>query len=191
MSSRSSAPTDCASFTWKDKTGNLPDIPVDSIIANPNFPQQVFAGTDWGLYFTDDITAALPTWSRFDNGLPHSMIWDMQIDRGSTTLSVWTRGRGAYVWPLPSAIVLQARVKAQGNKHQVQLKWSPADGGDMDILRNGAVVATTPDDGKANSNLGTRTGEFTYQVCETDSGDCSNEVTVRSRSRPIRLLEGS
>ncbi len=31
------------------------------------------------------------------------MIWDMQIDRGSTTLSVWTRSRGAYAWPLPSA----------------------------------------------------------------------------------------
>ncbi len=93
---------DCASFTWNNKTGNLPDIPVDSIIANPNFPQQVFAGTDWGLYYTDDVTVANPTWYRFDKGLPHSMIWDMQIDRGSTTLSVWTRSRGAYVWPLPS-----------------------------------------------------------------------------------------
>ena len=75
-------------------------------------------------------------------------------------------------------IVLQARVRAQGNKHQVQLKWSPADGGDMNILRNGDVVATVPDSGKANSNLGTHTGEFTYQVCETDTADCSNEVTV-------------
>ena len=94
--------TDCASFVWFDKSGNLPDIPVDSIIANPNFPQQVFAGTDWGLYYTDDIMAASPTWSRFQNGLPNVMIWDMQYDRGFTTLSVWTRGRGAYVWPLPS-----------------------------------------------------------------------------------------
>jgi hypothetical protein len=94
--------TDCASFNWSNKTGNLPDIPVDSIIANPKFPRQVFAGTDWGLYYTDDITAATPTWSRFENGLSHSMIWDMQYDRGFTTLSVWTRGRGAYVWPLPS-----------------------------------------------------------------------------------------
>jgi hypothetical protein len=93
----------CAAFVWSDKTGNLPDIPVDSIIANPKFPQQVFAGTDWGLYFTNDITAISPTWYRFDNGLPHAMIWDMQIDRGSTTLSVWTRSRGAYAWPLPSA----------------------------------------------------------------------------------------
>ena len=95
----------CSSFTWENKSGNLPDIPVDSIIVNPNFPQQVFAGTDFGLYYTDDITAVTPTWSRFQNGLPHSMIWDMQIDRGSTTLSVWTRSRGAYVWPLPSGPV--------------------------------------------------------------------------------------
>lgn len=92
----------CGSFTWADKTGNLPDMPVDCVIVNPNYPQQVFAGTDFGLYFTNDITQASPAWYRFDSGLPHAMIWDMQIDRGSTALSVWTRGRGAFVYPLPS-----------------------------------------------------------------------------------------
>ena len=95
--------TNCGSFTWADKTGDLPDIPVDSIIVNPNQPQQVFAGTDWGVYYTDDVTVASPTWQRFENGIPHAMVWDMQIDRGSTTLSVWTRSRGAYVFPLPGA----------------------------------------------------------------------------------------
>jgi hypothetical protein len=95
---------DCGSFTWTNKTGDLPDIPVDSIIVNPNQPQQVFAGTDWGVYFTDDITVASPTWQRFENGLPHAMVWDMQIDRGGTTLSVWTRSRGAYVFLLPSGV---------------------------------------------------------------------------------------
>jgi hypothetical protein len=94
----------CASPVWQNKSGNLPNIPVDSIIVNPNVPQQGFAGTDWGLYYTDDINAAAPVWARFENGLPHSMIWDLQIDRGSTTLSVWTRGRGAYVWPLPTTV---------------------------------------------------------------------------------------
>src|SRR6266446_244637 len=94
---------DCGSFTWANKTGNLPDIPVDSIIVNPNNAQQVFAGTDWGVYFTDDITVGSPTWQRFENGIPHAMVWDMQIDRGSSTLSVWTRSRGAYVYPLAGA----------------------------------------------------------------------------------------
>jgi hypothetical protein len=79
----------------------LPNIPVDSIIPNPNFPMQVFAGTDFGLYFTDDITAVSPVWQRFSN-VPAVMIWDMAIDRGATALSLWTRGRGAYAWPLPT-----------------------------------------------------------------------------------------
>ena len=30
------------------------------------------------------------------------MIWDMAIDRGFSTLAVFTRGRGAWAWPLPS-----------------------------------------------------------------------------------------
>ena len=60
----------CGTFTWLDKTGNLPDIPVDSVISNPNYPQQVFAGTDFGLYYTDNITSASPIWFRFSNGLP-------------------------------------------------------------------------------------------------------------------------
>lgn len=84
----------CGSFTWADKSGDLPDIRVDSIIVNPNQPQQVFAGTDWGVYYTDDVTVASPTWQRFENGLPHAMVWDMQIDRGSTTpLSLDTQPR--------------------------------------------------------------------------------------------------
>jgi hypothetical protein len=105
-----SCSSSCASFNWLDKSGNLPDIPVDSVIVNPNFPQQVFAGTDFGLYFTNNITAASPTWYRFDKGLPHAMIWDLQIDRGSTTLSIWTRGRGAYAWALGNGPVRQSQM---------------------------------------------------------------------------------
>jgi len=90
----------CASFTWLDKSGNLPNIPANSVVANPYQAHQVFVGTDWGLYYTDDITAASPFWQRHE-GLPHVMVWDMAIDRGFTTLAVFTRSRGAWVWPLP------------------------------------------------------------------------------------------
>jgi len=91
----------CASFTWADKSGNLPDIPANAIIVNPHIPQQVFVGTDWGLYYTDDITAAAPLWQRFA-GLPHVMIWSFSIDRGFTTLAAFTRSRGVWAWPLPT-----------------------------------------------------------------------------------------
>jgi hypothetical protein len=95
----------CASFAWTNKSGNLPNIPVDSIIGNPLFPQQVFVGTDWGLYYTDNITVNPPVWFRFQAGLPNTMIWDMAIDRGNTALALFTRSRGAYAWVLPSGPV--------------------------------------------------------------------------------------
>jgi V8-like Glu-specific endopeptidase len=75
-------------------------------------------------------------------------------------------------------IELTARVKRRGTMRAVNLRWDPSDGGTMNVLRDGAVVQTTPDDGKTQDNLGNTTGIFIYQVCETDSGDCSNELTV-------------
>ena len=78
-------------------------------------------------------------------------------------------------------IVLDAKVRRQGGKRFVALTWSPADGGTVNILRNGTSIGTTADDGQAQDKLGSNTGAFTYQVCETDSGDCSNEVRVLVR----------
>ena len=75
-------------------------------------------------------------------------------------------------------ITLTAFPRKKNGKTQVRLTWSPADGGDINVLRNGAIIQTTPDDGSSKDNLGMMIGTFTYQVCETDSGDCSNEVDV-------------
>src|SRR5205085_5796925 len=55
------------SFSWQDKTGNLPDIPVDSIDVNANHPQQIVAGSDSGLYFTNHINQASPIWYRLES----------------------------------------------------------------------------------------------------------------------------
>ncbi|MDQ3930835.1 MAG: hypothetical protein M3328_17025, partial [Chloroflexota bacterium] len=64
----------CTTFTWENKSGNLPNIPANAITVNPNFPQQVFAGTDWGVYYTNDINVASPVWFRFNQGMPNVMI---------------------------------------------------------------------------------------------------------------------
>ena len=78
-------------------------------------------------------------------------------------------------------IELTTTVKHKKGKTKVTLTWSPADGGEMNVLRNGKIVHTTVDDGVATNNAGTRTGTVTYQVCEPDTGDCSNVVEVTLR----------
>jgi large repetitive protein len=79
------------------------------------------------------------------------------------------------------SIVLAASVRRQqGGNRVVALTWSPADGGaNVNILKNGAVLhGPIPDNGTAQDNIRHHTGTFTYQVCETDTGTCSNVVTV-------------
>jgi hypothetical protein len=104
--------------------------------------------------------------------------WHANEYYATTSSFNWHTRIGKFNFGGGGNIVLQARVRPEGTNNLVQLKWSPADGGDVNVLRNGAVVGTIPDDGHARNNIGTHTGSFTYQVCETDSGDCSNEVTV-------------
>ena len=152
----------------------MPDIPVDSVINNPNYPQQVFAGTDFGLYYTDDITAASPVWNRFQNGVPSCMIWDMQIDRGATTLSLWTRSRGAFVWPLPSGAIpvptptaiVSRKTHGAAGPFDIDLK-APAPGiecrtggatGDHTIILTFATTITVNGNGSVKAQVTSGTG---------------------------------
>jgi serine protease len=52
----------------------------------------------------------------------------------------------------------------------------------VDVNRDGVVIATTPNDGLHDDSTGT-TGQasFKYKVCEAGTQTCSNEVTVRFR----------
>jgi hypothetical protein len=96
-------------WTRVDKTGNLPDVPAAGIAVNPLNRKQVFLGTYFGFYFTDDIDAATPTWTRYQWGLPNTVIQYLTVDRGATgtplqgtTLMAFTYGRGVYAIKLPT-----------------------------------------------------------------------------------------
>jgi hypothetical protein len=77
-------------------------------------------------------------------------------------------------------ITLSAKVRRVHGNRDVALSWTPADGGDINVLRDGVIIHTTADDGRAQDHLGTGRREVhVYQVCETDTGTCSNEVKVK------------
>jgi PKD repeat protein len=64
-------------------------------------------------------------------------------------------------------------------RHHVDLTWSGATSNDVDVYRDGVVIATTANDGAytdATNNVGG--GSYTYQVCEAGTSTCSNEATV-------------
>jgi hypothetical protein len=110
----------------------------------------------------------------------HTAVWtgsEMIVWGGENDNFGSLNNGGRYCAQPGSPFSLNARVHRQGGKRFVVLTWSPADGGSVSVHRNGVVVDTT-DDGTARDKLGTHTGTFYYQVCETDSGECSNQVRV-------------
>jgi len=173
----------CASFTWVDKSGNLPDIPANAVIANPNMPGQMFAGTDWGLYYTDNINANPPVWQRFE-GLPHVMVWSLTIDRGFTTLAAFTRSRGAWAWPLPqpvggsadlgTSISVQPRGARPGNEFSYTTTVSNSG---PDAATNVQLTSPIPAGFSFKSNSGDCTTDFPCTFPTLAPGDIV-EVTT-------------
>ncbi|MFZ9056825.1 MAG: hypothetical protein ACO2ZG_03230, partial [Flavobacteriaceae bacterium] len=86
--------------TWSARDGDLPDIPVLSILANPFEANEVIIGTDLGVWMTQDFSVASPTWVQSNNGMTDVRVNDFQY-RGSTVsdnrVVASTYGRGIYV----------------------------------------------------------------------------------------------
>ena len=62
---------------------------------------------------------------------------------------------------------------------KVDLTWSGATGPNVDIRRNGSLIATTTNDGFYNDNIGVKgTATYQYAVCNAGTAVCSTTVTV-------------
>ncbi|GAA1960190.1 hypothetical protein GCM10009798_19720 [Nocardioides panacihumi] len=91
--------------SWKDVTGNLPDVPVDTIVMDPSADGTVYVGTDAGAFVTVDGGA---TWQRLGDGMPKVAVWSMDYDPSHGVMLAGTHGRGAYTLtnrsPLPALV---------------------------------------------------------------------------------------
>ncbi|HVE35896.1 MAG TPA: hypothetical protein VNC18_20190 [Gemmatimonadaceae bacterium] len=81
--------------TWTSITGNLPDGgPVQVVREHPRQPNLLFAGTEFGVYFTPD---GGEHWTQLRSGLPGVPVHDIQIQARANDLVLGTHGRGIYI----------------------------------------------------------------------------------------------
>ena len=80
--------------------------------------------------------------------------------------------------PPPGTTLEVTPYKVRG-VHHVDLVWIGTTGTDVDIIRDGALVATVEDTGTATDSTGAKGGgSYTYQVCEAGTQTCSSPVTA-------------
>jgi len=81
-----------AGATWIDISNNLPDIPVQCVALDGDYPDDVYIGTDLGVYRSVNGGA----WELWDNGMPPAMILDLQFSKPNRTMRAATFGNGVY-----------------------------------------------------------------------------------------------
>ena len=78
---------------WNDISGNLPNIPVNAIVADPDISGTLYIGTDIGAFITTDSGAS---WQPLGTGLPNVVVLSLNLRRASRVLTAVTHGRGAW-----------------------------------------------------------------------------------------------
>jgi hypothetical protein len=144
-----------AAPVWAAAGNGIPSIPINGFAIDPQNSNNLYAGTDIGVYFSSDRGA---NWSPFGTGLPRSAVFDLQIQPSSRLLRAATHGRGvwetALVSPAPSTVQFNAS-SASVTEGESSITVTIVRGGDTSFPAS--VNYTTADDSGANG-CGTNTG---------------------------------
>ena len=95
-------------------------------------------------------------------------------DKGATA----TEARLVFAPPVDVGLVLTGTVtKVKGSK-QIDLAWEGGSGDIVDLYRDGVIIAREYAPRSYTDVIGRGSGSYTYQVCESFTNACSNELTI-------------
>jgi len=99
--------------TWTAIGNGLPDVPVNAFEVDPADPTHLYAGTDIGVYTSQNAGA---TWVPYGTGLPRVAVFQMVIQNNNRFLRIATHSRGMWDIALtpPSALSISGNVTGLG-----------------------------------------------------------------------------
>ena len=127
----------------------LPDVPVNALAVDPQQSLRLFAGTDIGIYVSEDGGAS---WSPLGTGLPTVAVFGMAIQNGKRVLRIATHGRGMWEIALPTTLTLrktwanaiggdQVNVTSAGFTNNAASGFSASTGNNTDVVSSVLVFA--------------------------------------------------
>jgi VCBS repeat-containing protein len=170
--------TDGVSFT--DITGDLPDIPVNDILVDPDLADTLYIATDIGVFRTQNGGT---NWSLLGTGLPRSSTFGIALHPDRTLIAA-THGRGAWTLSVPLQVtptlsindVTMAEGNAGGTTFTFTVTLSAPSANDV-------TFSFATSDGTAT------TGDNDYQAsngsCDILAGDttCPIDIIVNGDTR--------
>lgn len=171
-------------LAWVNRSSGLPNVPVNSIVAQPLSPNGVYVGTDLGVFYRDDYSNG---WVPYGTGMPNVVVSELEINMTSGKLRAATYGRGIWQADLyfsPFASVPEAgaqespRVFAVDGEGRFQARVDPAHGTLRRIAVRDAAGRTIMDQ-RSNDGLidlsGAARAAYVVELI-TDQGSWSQRV---------------
>jgi photosystem II stability/assembly factor-like uncharacterized protein len=135
---------------WKDLSGNLPSIPVNTIVIEDPVKQSIYIGTDIGVFYSD-LNSGF--WKKLEGEIPNTIVNELEIHRSSGKLYAATYGRG--IW----------RTDLLGcNSDKLELAIT----GDLEFCEGDSVILESVID---LPNYKWNTGETTKSIVVKESGN--------------------
>ena len=106
--------------TWADVSGDLPDVPVHSLLVDNNNSSTLYIGTETGVYQSVDGGT---NWIAATSGMPAFVpVDELVYQQGSNYIFAFTHGRSAFMTTTPTPIELTDFTGFVANG-VVNLKW--------------------------------------------------------------------
>lgn len=106
--------------TWSPSGSGLPDVPVNAFAIDPSVSGQMFAGTDIGVFVSNDGGAS---WLPYGTGLPVVAVFDMKIQNAARILRIATHGRGMWERSIDDVTAVAVIVGSEIVDGRVKLQW--------------------------------------------------------------------
>jgi len=160
--------------TWVSAASGIPLVPVSAFVIDPDDSNNLYAGTDIGVFASTDAGA---TWNPFGTDLPVVAVFDMDIHKITKTLRIATHGRG--LWEISTecpVITVNNPVVTTGTEGVFFSQAFVASGGTplytyttSSILPTGLTLST----GGVLNGTTSQLGLFTIVVNVTDANGCT------------------
>ena len=203
--------------SWSDKEGDLNNMPVRWALFNPNNYNEVVLATELGVWRTEDLSAASPSWIPSNSGLAHVRVDMLRKRTSDDQVIAATHGRGLFsssFFPActapssqPNSLVLGAVNPSQIDGHfdtsssgadgylvvrstSSSLSSNPSDGTNYsngDALGGGTVIKASSDTSFSSSGLNDGTTYY-FHVFAYNGKICSGGPAYNSSS-PLQGTE--
>lgn len=109
--------------SWTDVSGDLPDVPVHSLLVDNAIPTTLYIGTETGVY---QSTNRGTNWTSATSGMPaFAPVDELVYQSGTSSIFAFTHGRSAFMTVSPTPVELSS-FSAIINGNSIKLNWITA-----------------------------------------------------------------